>query len=104
MNEHGNRPICRTVSDAAYVLDVIVGTDPLDNSTYKASRYIPRGGYGQFLKADGLRGKRLGIVEDFFGVVDPSLIPAFEEIFTILRYQKIVSKLQRLFAIILELF
>ncbi|KAI8021597.1 putative amidase [Camellia lanceoleosa] len=55
-------PICRTVSDAVYVLDAIVGFDPYDAvATRKASKYIPHGGYVQFLKADGLRGKRLGI-------------------------------------------
>ncbi|KAK4562350.1 hypothetical protein RGQ29_005002, partial [Quercus rubra] len=54
-------PICRVVSDAVHVLDVIVGIDNNDNATFKASSYIPSGGYGQFLKVDGLRGKRLGI-------------------------------------------
>ncbi|GMP64206.1 hypothetical protein CsSME_00025591 [Camellia sinensis var. sinensis] len=55
-------PICRTVSDAVYVLDAIVGFDPFDAvATRKASKYIPHGGYVQFLKSDGLRGKRLGI-------------------------------------------
>ncbi|CAL5341269.1 unnamed protein product [Camellia sinensis] len=65
---HG-RPICRTVSDAVYVLDAIVGFDPYDAvATRKASKYIPHGGYVQFLKADGLRGKRLGITSyRFFG-------------------------------------
>ncbi|GMP64187.1 hypothetical protein CsSME_00025575 [Camellia sinensis var. sinensis] len=49
-------PICRTVSDAVYVLDAIVGFDPYDAvATRKASKYIPHGGYVQFLKADGLR-------------------------------------------------
>lgn len=57
-----DRPICRTVSDAVYVLDAIVGFDSNDAAaTRKASKYIPRGGYLQFLKADGLKGKRLGI-------------------------------------------
>ncbi|KAI8024066.1 putative amidase [Camellia lanceoleosa] len=45
-----------------YVLDANVGFDPYDAvATRKASKYIPHGGYVQFLKADGLRGKRLGI-------------------------------------------
>ncbi|CDP18702.1 unnamed protein product [Coffea canephora] len=55
-------PICRTVSDAVYVLDAIVGFDPDDAvATKKASKYIPHRGYLQFLKSDGLKGKRLGI-------------------------------------------
>jgi amidase len=61
-----NRPICRTVEDAVYVLDAIVGIDHDDNATIGTSQYIPQGGYAQFLKADGLRGKRLGIVRDLF--------------------------------------
>ncbi|KAE8008717.1 hypothetical protein FH972_005206 [Carpinus fangiana] len=57
-------PICRTVSDAVYVLDAIAGIDYNDNATIEASQYIPKVGYAHFLKADGLRGKRLGIVRD----------------------------------------
>ncbi|KFK30122.1 hypothetical protein AALP_AA7G219800 [Arabis alpina] len=55
-------PMCRTVSDAVHVLDAIVGYDPLDEATKIASKFIPEGGYKQFLKASGLKGKRLGIV------------------------------------------
>uniref|UniRef100_J3LVS6 Amidase domain-containing protein n=1 Tax=Oryza brachyantha TaxID=4533 RepID=J3LVS6_ORYBR len=54
-------PICRTVSDAVRVLDAIVGYDALDaEATGAASKYIPNGGYGQFLRMDGLKGKRIG--------------------------------------------
>ncbi|XP_021773126.1 putative amidase C869.01 isoform X2 [Chenopodium quinoa] len=60
-------PICRTVADATYVLDSIVGYDPYDSeATTNASRYIPPDGYVQFLKLDGLEGKRLGIVRKPF--------------------------------------
>ncbi|XP_058731771.1 probable amidase At4g34880 [Vicia villosa] len=59
-------PICRTVSDAAYVLETIAGIDTFDKETIEASKYIPRGGYAQFLKKDGLRGKRLGIVRLYY--------------------------------------
>ncbi|CAH2076759.1 unnamed protein product [Thlaspi arvense] len=55
-------PICRTVSDAVHLLDAIVGYDPLDEATKAASEFIPEGGYRQFLKPNGLKGKRLGIV------------------------------------------
>ncbi|KAL5066837.1 hypothetical protein RYX36_017724 [Vicia faba] len=60
------RPICRTVSDAAYVLETIAGIDTVDKATIEASKYIPKGGYAQFLKKDGLRGKRLGVVRLFY--------------------------------------
>ncbi|KAL4616092.1 hypothetical protein ACB092_07G173700 [Castanea dentata] len=59
-------PICRTVADAVYVLDAIVGIDHYDNATIETSRYIPKGGYAQFLKINGLRTKRVGIVRDFY--------------------------------------
>ncbi|CAN1307613.1 Probable amidase At4g34880 [Linum perenne] len=53
-------PICRTVSDAVYVLDAIVGFDPRDcEATNEAAKFIPSGGYKQFLKKDGLKGKKL---------------------------------------------
>ena len=61
------RPICRTVSDAVYVLEAIVGFDYNDaEATKKASRYIPDGGYTQFLKQGGLKGKRIGVVRNPF--------------------------------------
>nr|POE98142.1 putative amidase [Quercus suber] len=61
-----NRPICRTVADVVYVLNAIVDIDHYDNATTEISQYIPKGGYAQFLKADGLRAKREGIVRDPF--------------------------------------
>ncbi|XP_056164755.1 probable amidase At4g34880 [Syzygium oleosum] len=80
-------PLCRTVSDAVYVLDAIVGYDPNDGATREASKYIPRGGYRQFLKAHGLQGKRLGIVRDpFFDFTNkPSQTLAFQNHFQTLR-------------------
>jgi amidase len=59
--------MCRTVSDAVKVLDAIVGYDAFDAAaTRAASKYIPSGGYMQFLKKDGLRGKRIGVLSSFF--------------------------------------
>ena len=54
------------MSDAVHVLDVIVGFDPNDDATHSAAKYIPQGGYKQFLKKDGLKGKRLGVVRNPF--------------------------------------
>lgn len=60
-------PICRTVSDAVYVLDSIVGFDIRDlEATRAAAKFIPAGGYKQFLNEDGLKGKRLGVVRHPF--------------------------------------
>ncbi|KAJ4962658.1 hypothetical protein NE237_022597 [Protea cynaroides] len=82
-------PICRTVSDAVYVLDEIVGFDPRDaEATRDAEKYIPTDGYKQFLKADGLQGKRIGIVrKPFFNFPKGSSIlgQTFEDHFNTLR-------------------
>lgn len=71
--------MCRTVSDAVLVLDAIVGFDPRDaKATARASKHIPRGGYAQFLKPGGLKGKRLGIVRDpFFSFDDKHVARTF---------------------------
>uniref|UniRef100_A0A7N0T3M4 Amidase domain-containing protein n=1 Tax=Kalanchoe fedtschenkoi TaxID=63787 RepID=A0A7N0T3M4_KALFE len=83
-------PICRTVSDAVHVLDVIVGYDPRDpEATAKAAEFIPKGGYMQFLNKDGLEGKRLGIVRTPFidsYINDSLVVPAFEQHISTLRY------------------
>ncbi|KAH7852022.1 hypothetical protein Vadar_019598 [Vaccinium darrowii] len=81
-------PICRTVADAVYVLDAVVGFDPRDaEATRKASKYIPHGGYVKFLKKDGLEGKRIGIVRNpFFNFGDNSVLAeAFQNHFHTLR-------------------
>ncbi|VAH40251.1 unnamed protein product [Triticum turgidum subsp. durum] len=60
-------PICHTVADAVHVLDAIVGYDARDATpTMEASKYIPHGGYMQFLKKGGLGGKRIGVPSGFF--------------------------------------
>jgi len=59
-------PICRTVEDAVKLLDVINGYDPLDSSTAKAPKDRVSS-YVQYLKKDGLKGKRIGVLRSFFG-------------------------------------
>ncbi|KAF2322786.1 hypothetical protein GH714_030759 [Hevea brasiliensis] len=54
-------PMCRTVRDAVYVLDAIVGFDHYDDATRAAVKFISEAGYKQFLKPNGLKGKRLGM-------------------------------------------
>ena len=51
-------PMARTVTDAAIVLGVIAGGDSNDPATKNCS---PNSDYTQFLKADGLKGARIGI-------------------------------------------
>lgn len=92
-------PICRTVSDAVYVLDAIVGFDRNDaTATKKASKYIPHGGYTQFLNPDGLRGKRLGITNYIaFGFPGFNYSQAFSSSFKTLRQRgALLVKIQKI--------
>ncbi|KAK7264167.1 hypothetical protein RJT34_31772 [Clitoria ternatea] len=80
--------LSRTVSDAVYVLDVIAGIDYNDPATTAWSKYIPLGGFRQYLNPNGLKGKRLGIVRNpFFGLLDSDVTKAFEKHFQTLRQQ-----------------
>jgi amidase len=59
------------VADATHVLEAIVGFDALDaTATGAASGFIPDGGYTQFLRRDGLKGKRIGVPNGFFDFQD----------------------------------
>jgi len=79
-------PMCRTVSDAVHVLDAIVGYDALDAAaTRAASRYIPHGGYAQFLKKDGLKGKRIGVPNGFFAGYGETQLRVYKQHLTTLR-------------------
>jgi len=79
--------MCRTVSDAVYVLDVIVGYDELDaEATRAASKYIPQGGYTQFLRIHALRGKRIGVPDVFFEGYDDMQMAVYEKHLDTMRY------------------
>lgn len=58
-------PMTRSVSDAAILLSVIVGTDKFDSITSNASK--GEKDYTKFLKKDGLKGKKIGVVRQYFG-------------------------------------
>jgi len=59
-------PITRNVADAARLLEVMAGYDPNDPATAWSVGNAPSG-YLQFLKADGLRGARIGVLKTMFG-------------------------------------
>ena len=59
-------PIMRTVEDTARVLDVISGWDKEDPMTAWSIDNMPKS-YVDSLKKDGLVGKRIGILNSFFG-------------------------------------
>ena len=54
-------PIARTVTDAAIALGVMAGEDPLDFRTAGAAAKAEAGPYTRYLKANALRGKRIGV-------------------------------------------
>lgn len=54
-------PMARTVTDAALALDALAGTDPQDPRTASGSVHRITQSYTAFLKADALRGRRLGV-------------------------------------------
>ena len=59
-------PLARTVTDLAIMLDATVGTDPTDAVTADAAAHIPKS-YRDALKADGLKGARIGVLRSLFG-------------------------------------
>jgi Asp-tRNA(Asn)/Glu-tRNA(Gln) amidotransferase A subunit family amidase len=73
-------PMARTVTDAATVFQVIVGEDPADPVTAASrGRTIPT--YADALKADGLKGVRIGVLRQAYerGGVDPDVAAVFTE-------------------------
>jgi Asp-tRNA(Asn)/Glu-tRNA(Gln) amidotransferase A subunit family amidase len=58
-------PICRTVEDAARVLDVIAGYDPADELTAFAMGRMPTEPYHTFAAERRLEGLRIGVVREY---------------------------------------
>jgi Asp-tRNA(Asn)/Glu-tRNA(Gln) amidotransferase A subunit family amidase len=78
-------PIARTVRDTAEMLDVIAGYDPNDPVTVYSDGHVPAT-YTEFLKRDGLRGARLGVLRV---PLDPKADPASSD------YQKVRTVIDR---------
>src|SRR5262249_38294258 len=60
-------PMTRTVTDAALLLDALVGYDPMDPYTAAYMIVGHAGSYAQHLDAHGLRGARIGVLTQGFG-------------------------------------
>lgn len=60
-------PMTRTVADAAAALSVVAGYDPNDPVTAGSIGKVPTS-YTSFLDPDGLKGARIGVVRDLFGL------------------------------------
>jgi amidase len=75
-------PMARTVQDAAVLLNVLAGSDPMDPATHEADARR-EADYTQFLRVDGLKGARLCVVKNLLGVhahVDAVIHPALERL------------------------
>ena len=71
-------PMARTVADAAAVFQVVVGEDPDDPAT-AVSHDRPREDYAAALRADGLKGARIGVLVQAYGTptADPEVLQVF---------------------------
>lgn len=58
-------PICRTVPDAAKILDVIAGYDPKDEMTVFSLGRMPSKTYASYATARRLEGLRIGVVREY---------------------------------------
>jgi amidase len=58
--------MCRTVEDAAISLGVMTGVDSTDSKTLASEGKFHKD-YARFLKADGLKGKRIGLLKSCMG-------------------------------------
>jgi Asp-tRNA(Asn)/Glu-tRNA(Gln) amidotransferase A subunit family amidase len=88
-------PLARTVTDAAKMLNVLVGYDPNDPATAWSVGNSEQD-YTKFLKANGLQGKRIGVLRSFFGTA-----PINDEVNVIAN--KAIEDLKRSGATIVEL-
>ncbi|MFN8665630.1 MAG: amidase family protein [Gemmatimonadaceae bacterium] len=87
-------PMARTVADAAAVFQVVAGEDPLDAVTAAArGRTIPR--YADSLRADGLRGARIGVLHAAYDT--PTLDGEVQQVF-----QRALTDLARLGATVVD--
>jgi amidase len=88
-------PLARTVADAAKLLNVLVGYDPKDPATAWNVGNVAKD-YENFLRADGAKGKRIGVLRSFFGDS-----PVHEEVNTVANVA--VEDLTKLGAAVIEL-
>jgi len=58
-------PICRTVEDAARILDTIAGYDPKDELTAFNIGRMPKQPYASFAHEKSLQGVRIGVVREY---------------------------------------
>lgn len=87
VSRHGIVPICtgqdtagpmaRTVADCAALLNIIVGEDEFDPSTWALADRIPED-YTAFLQENGLKGMRVGVNRGYYDELNADQIRLFE--------------------------
>jgi len=79
LNNDTGGPICRSVADATRILQVVAGYDTKDSTTVQSKGKIPAN-YRQYLKKDGLKGARIGVLRILSERnVDPQIKVLFEQ-------------------------
>jgi amidase len=91
-------PICRTVKDAATVLDVIAGYDPKDELTVFSIGRLPSSAYASFASEKRLDGVRIGVLREY---MDRSLFNEADEE-SIAAAERAIADLQTLGATIVD--
>jgi len=91
-------PICRTVKDAAKVLDVIAGYDPKDEMTVFSVGRLPSTPYASFAAEKRLDGVRIGVLREY---MDRSLFNEADEE-SIAAAERAMADLQKLGATIVD--
>lgn len=77
-------PLARTVKDAVILLEAMIGVDETDSVT-KESIGKSKENYSQFLKSDGLKGKRIGLEKKKYS--NPLLNELLDKAITIMKQQ-----------------
>jgi len=65
-SQENGGPMCRSVFDCAAVLDLIAGYDAADLPTQESVGRMPSQPYTSFVRKDGLRGARVGVLREMF--------------------------------------
>lgn len=79
-------PMARSVRDAAILLGAMTGTDPDDPASARAATQAVS--YTANLTADGLTGKRIGVIRSYYGAdTNPGVEAIFESSIEVLRDQ-----------------
>jgi len=91
-------PICRTVKDAAKVLDVIAGYDPKDELTVFSVGRMPSSSYASVTNVRRIDGMRIGVIREY---MDRQLFNKADEE-SIAATEKAVADLQKLGATIVD--